>query len=65
MMPVLTAWHLNQAAADSRIAEPLSIKRESFDGALTWIDKMTDPDTGRIGYIQTRGPSRPTAGADR
>jgi hypothetical protein len=37
-----------------------------FDGARAWLEKMTDPDYGRAGYIQRGGaPARPQAMIDR
>jgi len=45
---------------------PLVIDEEAFDGILAWVDKMTDPDTGRVGYIQRGGmPARPQEMLDR
>ena len=35
-----------------------SIDEEAFDGIKAWVDKMTDPDYGRTGYIQRGGLPR-------
>ncbi|MGH7162364.1 MAG: hypothetical protein ACREID_02685, partial [Planctomycetota bacterium] len=44
----------------------LDIDPDAFEGARSWVDKMTDPASGRIGY-NTRGgpPARPEGVADR
>ncbi len=45
---------------------PLTIDEEAFDGIKAWIEKMTDPDYGRTGYIQRGGaPARPQELIDR
>ncbi len=45
---------------------PLTIDEEAFDGIKAWLDKMTDPDYGRVGYIQRGGsPARPQELIDR
>ena len=48
------------------IAPPSSSTKQAFDGARAWLDRATDPDTGRVGYV-TRGgrPFRPQGPADR
>lgn len=49
----------------ARLAE-LAVDEQAFRGALSWFGKMTDPETGRVGYI-TRGgpPARTSAAVDR
>ncbi len=44
---------------------PFDIDPSAFRGALAWIDKMTDPGTGRVGYV-SRGspPARPMEAID-
>jgi hypothetical protein len=38
-----------------------AIDETAFEGALAWVDKMTDPDYGRVGYItRGSGPARPS-----
>ena len=45
---------------------PLAIDEEAFDGIKAWLDKMTDPDYGRVGYQQRgSGPARPQELVDR
>jgi len=44
----------------------LQFDADAFDGIRAWIEKMTDPDTGRVGYQQRgSGPARPTELVDR
>ena len=53
-----------RASAASR--RPLTLDEEAFDGIRAWLDKMTDPDYGRVGYIQRgTGPARPQELVDR
>jgi len=51
----VTGWMVFALAA-ARDAK-LDISFEDFRGALSWIDEMTDPATGRTGYIDTGGLS--------
>jgi hypothetical protein len=51
----VTAW----AVLALRSAKTAGIRADfdpAFEGAKRWIEKMTDPETGRIGYVQ-RGVS--------
>jgi hypothetical protein len=44
----------------------LEIDPDAFEGARTWIDKMTDPDFGQVGYNMPGGTSaRPEGMQDR
>ena len=44
----------------------LDIDPDAFEGARQWIDKMTDPESGRCGYNMPGGaPSRPEGMQDR
>jgi hypothetical protein len=44
----------------------LEIDMDAFDGARTWIDKVTDPDFGQVGYNMPGGTSaRPEGMQDR
>ncbi len=40
--------------ADGKTGEPPSLEydEEALEGIKAWVDKMTDPDTGRVGYQQ-------------
>lgn len=55
------------ADAESRgLARPLALDEEAFDGIRAWIEKMTDPDTGRVGYaVRGSGPARVQEQVDR
>jgi hypothetical protein len=49
------------AAADALAGRPpsLQIDEDAFDGIRTWIERMTDPATGRVGYtVRGSGPAR-------
>jgi len=60
MMALKSAKLINEDAVHRGHKAPLIIDAEAFDGVRTWIDKMTDPDYGRTGYIQRGGqPARP------
>jgi hypothetical protein len=66
MMALKSAMLVNQ---DARIANrplPLVVDEGAFDGIRTWLDKVTDPDTGRVGYTtRGTGPARPSELVDR
>lgn len=40
----------------------LAVDRQAFEGALAWVEKMTDPETGRVGYVFRGGTSARTEG---
>jgi len=66
MMALKSAKLINEEASAHGRPVPLVIDEEAFDGILAWVDKMTDPDTGRVGYIQRGGmPARPQEMLDR
>ena len=45
---------------------PLLIDERAFAGVTAWLDKVTDPDYGRVGYVQRgTGPARPQELVDR
>ena len=57
---------VNAADATAGRAPALPIDEEAFEGVRAWIDKMTDPDTGRVGYqMRGTGPARPVELVDR
>jgi hypothetical protein len=66
MMALKSAELIN--ASDVKRGKPpsLALDSEAFRGVRTWIEKMTDPDVGRVGYL-TRGsdPARPPELLDR
>ncbi|MFV1957795.1 MAG: prenyltransferase/squalene oxidase repeat-containing protein [Planctomycetota bacterium] len=66
MMAMKSARLINTMARERGGKDLLAIDEEAFDGVRAWIDKMTDPDTGRVGYIQRGGrPARPQELIDR
>lgn len=60
---IYSAKMVNDGANASGKASPFTIDEDAFNGALAWVDKMTDSDYGRVGYI-TRG-SGPARARDR
>ncbi len=67
---MLAAFHsarlTNEDAERRGRPAPLILDGAAFDGARAWVDKMTDPDTGRTGYIQRGGsPARAQATIDQ
>jgi hypothetical protein len=65
---LLAARRVNAEAACAGRPAPLVLDGvdEALDGALRWLDKMTDPETGRVGYLQRGGgPARPQELVDR
>jgi len=66
MMALKSAKLINAADVKANKPPPLSLDEEAFDGIKAWIDKMTDPDYGRVGYQQRgSGPARPTELVDK
>ncbi len=57
----VTGWAvIALASAKSFKDMGLKVSEDDFKGAILWYDEMTDPNTGRVGYI-TKGspPARP------
>ncbi len=55
-----SATLINDEAKARGKPAPLTIDENAFDGMAAWLDKVTDPDTGRVGYVQRgTGPARP------
>ncbi len=66
MMVLKSAKLINEDAKARGRDEPLVIDEAAFDGVKAWLDKMTDPEFGRVGYIQRGGsPARPQALIDK
>jgi hypothetical protein len=66
MMALKSAKLINEDAVKRGKAAPLVFDEEAFAGIRAWLDKMTDPDYGRVGYIQRgSGPARPQELVDR
>ena len=49
-----SARRINRAEAKAGRREPLVYDSDAWEGVKSWVDKMTDPDTGNVGYL-TRG----------
>ncbi len=58
----VTGWMV-MALVSARDAG-LRIDSAALDGALSWIDEMTDPVTGRVGYDERGGPSSRVPGVN-
>jgi hypothetical protein len=53
-------------ALKSGVMAGLDVDKSAFRGAVDWIDKMTDPEFGKVGYQQRGGmPARTTAMQDK
>jgi biopolymer transport protein ExbD len=66
MMALKSAALVNADSVKQGKPPPLAIDVEGFTGVRAWIDKVTDPDYGRVGYIQRgTGPARSTEMIDR
>ena len=50
----VTGWAV-MTLKSAKLAD-LDVDDTSFRGAVAWIEKMTDPATGRVGYQQRGGP---------
>ena len=55
-LPLLSARIVNATADGAGRSEPLVVDENAFDGIRNWLDKMTDADTGRVGYFTRGGP---------
>ena len=53
-MALWTARRINDAEVRAGRLAPFVYDEDAFEGVKSWVDKMTDPDYGRVGY-QTRG----------
>ncbi len=66
MMALKSAKLINAADVKAGKSASLVYDEEAFEGIKAWIDKMTDPDTGRVGYQQRgTGPARTSELQDR
>ncbi len=60
----VSAWML--LALKSAKAAGLRVDQAGFDGMKTWLDKVTEPEYGRVGYTSRgTGPCRPQDLMDR
>lgn len=58
----VTSWMV--AALTVASASSLEVESTAFDGARSWFDFVTDPDTGRVGYDSTGSPSSRVPGVN-
>ncbi len=66
MMALKSAQIVNADAVQRGKPAPLEIDTAAFDGLKAWLEKVTDPDTGRVGYVtRGTGPARPQELVDR
>ncbi len=66
MMALKSAQLINGDSVKRGKPAPLTIDESAFDGLKAWLDKVTDPDYGRVGYVQRgTGPARPQELVDR
>ena len=66
MMALKSAKLVNAGETKAGRPAPLVYDEEAFEGIKAWVDKMTDPDTGRVGYqVRGSGAARPEALSDR
>ena len=66
MMALKSAMLVNKAAVKRGKPAPLTVDESAFDGLRAWLDKVTDPDYGQVGYVQRGGGSaRPQELVDR
>ncbi|MDJ0522143.1 MAG: hypothetical protein QNJ90_08730 [Planctomycetota bacterium] len=66
MMALKSAQLINSDAVKRGKRPPLTIDESAFDGLRAWLDKVTDPDYGQVGYVQRgTGPARPQELVDR
>jgi hypothetical protein len=66
MMALKSAKLINAADVKAGKSASLVYDEEAFEGIRSWVDKMTDPDTGRAGYqIRGTGPARPQELVDK
>jgi hypothetical protein len=60
----VTAWMV--AALWSAKSAGLDVPEDAFEGAASWIEKVTEPEYGRVGYASRgTGPTRPERLLDR
>ena len=60
----VTTWMV--MALKSARGAGLTISDDAFEGASAWIDKVTEPEFGRVGYTaRGNGPARPQELMDR
>lgn len=64
-LPLYVAQRLNRAGLRAGQLDPLSVDDSAFGGIRWWLDRITDPDYGRAGYVMRgTGPARPQEHVD-
>jgi len=56
-MALKTAFFVNRTEVEAGQDAPFRIDEYAFDGPKAWVDKMTDFDCGRVGYMRRGGRS--------
>ena len=66
MMALKSAQLINADSLKRGRAAPLVVDEQAFMGLKAWLDKVTDAEYGRVGYVQRgTGPARPQELVDR
>jgi hypothetical protein len=66
VMCLKSAMLIDEDAIRNGHEAPLTVDEGAFQGARAWLHKVTDPDSGRVGYVtRGTGPARPQALVDR
>ena len=66
MMALKSASIVNASMRAKGKPAPLTIDESAFDGIQSWLRKVTDPDSGRVGYLtRGSGSARPQELIDR
>ena len=57
---------VNREAVEAGRPAPLTVDESAYDGAKAWLQKVTDPDYGKVGYLtRGSGSARPQELMDR
>ena len=56
MLPLVAARTIDRMASAGGFAPPFVIDAEAWDGMKSWVDTMTDPDDGLVGYTSRAKP---------
>ncbi len=66
MMALKSALQINKVEIKAGRKAPLVVDESAFEGLRAWLDKVTDPDYGRVGYTRRgEGSARPVELVDR
>ena len=50
-LPLVAAHKINGTAERVGYVPPFDVPRDAFKGARAWIEKVTEPDYGKVGYL--------------